>query len=74
MGKCSQLYGPAGLDVGQLTLGLNREEAGWSPRSVCLLYKNREGKSVVASVRDAAVGTELGYAGSAALCTKILNL
>ena len=74
MGNCSQLYGPAGLDVEQLTLGPNREEAGWSARSVCMLYKNREGKSGVASVGDAAVGTEMGYAGSAALCTKILNI
>ena len=69
MGKCSQLYGPAGLDVGQLTQGPNREEAGWSPRSVCMLYKNRESKPGVTSVGDAVVGTELGYAGSAALCT-----
>jgi hypothetical protein len=39
-----------------------------------MLYKNREGKSGVASVGYAAVGTELGYAGSVALCTKVLNL
>jgi hypothetical protein len=39
-----------------------------------MLYKNRESKFGVASVVDAVVGNELGYAGSAGLFTTILNL
>jgi len=47
---------------------------GWSPRSVCMLNKNRESKFGVASVGDAVVGTELGYADSTGLRKTILNL
>jgi hypothetical protein len=36
-----------------------------------MLYKNRGSKCGVASIGDAVVGTELGYAGSAGLRTTI---
>jgi hypothetical protein len=62
MATCSQLYGPAGLDVGQLTPVPTSEEAGWSPGMVWMLYKNTEitNKYGVGSVGDAVDGTELG--------------